>query len=639
MRVRSGIVVSCLLAIAGTAVGQGQLSYKVDDADYTQFAQSTAPSLAVSGQAAVIAGSHGLVLYDKSGNETDSIFWTGGLPVSGYPFAPGDNQAIGGTPRVLVHPQAEYDPISGRLWMLYSETYGFSPETTWLCTQRVHMAVNKDPVFVPVSGTIDTLSDNHWWYYTGRTDESTDGNGGVAFDFISGAIDSFRSDPQYVNNHRPTRDTVRFPSLGFDERAVIVAFSGHGQCVEDSPTAFQQFIYIIPREREDAMGNPLEFVDGHRPTEDDFISIRMMGEPLTEDVSVQARIAQEPYEQYDNVTLMVSTDGTDSGTLQDSIRIKGLFFNENPPQGSPRWEVRQRLKDLSPGWEVLDMGLSSYGLEFFRPVSGPVSPDYPEADGFSPTVEEDMFTSAVLTEDASGNPRVFAVHAVLPDDGTGSPEDHWVVQWYVIDPHLTDGATDVFHDAVIESEDWRPTIVDAGRIEVEGGHCYHPVLGVSTGGLMTIEYTYSATDVPQEIRRQRFDSSHTPIGSHTTPRTGPSQGYQGPRWALWGDLQFDPNPATGPGACNWLWSTHTLVDEDATMSSDIRDVWLFRKASTSFCFQTDLNADGLTDSYDMMLYTDYYARGDERADTNGDGRIDATDMANYLNAYDAATGP
>jgi hypothetical protein len=632
-------VALCLLGLCGLVLGQsqGQLAYDVDDADFW-FHQSTAPSLAVGGLAAVVAGSHGLVLFDKAGNMEDSKLWTGNLPVSGYPFVP----AYDGTLRSLVHPRAEYDPISGRLWMLYSENYDVAPETEWKCVQLLHMAVSGDPAGYPTPGTLDSLSNDHWWYYTGNEDVSTEGNGGEAFDFNSGAINSFTSNPLYEGNHRPTEDTVRFPSVGFDERAVIMAFSGHGLCATDDDDAFQQFIYIIPREREDAMGNPLKFIDGERPLEDDFISIRMMGEPLIEDVSVKAYVVQEPYEQYDNVTLMVSTDGTDSGTLQDSVRVKGLFFEEGPGGVGGKWQVRQRLRDLSPGWEVLDMDLSSYGLEFFRPDANPMppaQPDFPEAFGFTPTVEEDMFTSAVLTKDASGNPRVFAVHAVLPDDGTGSPEDYWVVQWYVIDPHLTDGSTDVFHDAAIESEDWRPTIVEAGRIEVEGGHCYHPVLGVSTGGLMTIEYTYSALGVPQEIRRQRFDASHTPIGSATTLRTGPSQGHQGPRWALWGDLQFDPNPATGPGACNWLWSTHTLVDEDATSSSTIRDVWLFRKASTPFCFQTDLNQNGFTDLADMALYTDYYAAGDPRADTDADGQVDAIDMLNYVDAYDAATGP
>lgn len=321
MRVRSGFVVACLLSQSGLALGQsqGQLVYDAEDSNYW-FPQSTAPSLAVGGLAAVVAGSHGLVLYDKSGNMDDSKLWMGNLPVSGYPFEP----AYDGTLRSLVHPQAEYDPISGRLWMLYSENYGGAPETTWKCVMSVHMAVSGDPGGFPSQDVLDTLSNDHWWYYTGNEDASTQGNGGEAFDFNSGTINSFRSDPQYVNNHRPTEDTVRFPSMGFDERAVIVAFSSHGLCATDSTTPFQQFIYIIPREREDILGNPLRFVDGERPLEDDFVSIRMLGAPLTPDASVQARIAHEPYEQYPNLTLMVSTDGTGSGTLQDSIRVKGL---------------------------------------------------------------------------------------------------------------------------------------------------------------------------------------------------------------------------------------------------------------------------------------------------------------------------
>jgi len=49
---------------------------------------STAPSLGVGLSAAVVAGSHGLVLYDKLGGQEDTRIWTGSLPFSTYPFAP-----------------------------------------------------------------------------------------------------------------------------------------------------------------------------------------------------------------------------------------------------------------------------------------------------------------------------------------------------------------------------------------------------------------------------------------------------------------------------------------------------------------------------------------------------------------------
>jgi len=119
--------------------------------------------------------------------------------------------------------------------------------------------------------------------------------------------------------------------------------------------------------------------------------------------------------------------------------------------------------------------------------------------------------------------------------------------------------------------------------------------------------------------------------------TLPDQGFLNSRWALYADLQFDP--ATGPGSCNWRWSTHTLVDGDATADTQVRDVWLYRQNQAGICFQTDLNADGFTDPIDMALYQDFYLQSDLRADTDADEVVDPIDLINYVNAYDAATGP
>jgi hypothetical protein len=68
---------------------------------------------------------------------------------------------------------------------------------------------------------------------------------------------------------------------------------------------------------------------------------------------------------------------------------------------------------------------------------------------------------------------------------------------------------------------------------------------------------------------------------------------------MYGDMQADP------GFCRF-WSTHTLAED-----ADEREVWLFKKPYN--CFTTDLNMSGSTDTYDMMLYTNYYTAGDERA--------------------------
>lgn len=96
-------------------------------------------------------------------------------------------------------------------------------------------------------------------------------------------------------------------------------------------------------------------------------------------------------------------------------------------------------------------------------------------------------------------------------------------------------------------------------------------------------------------------------------------------WALYGDMQADPTGCA-------FWSTHTLVE-----NANERAVWLFK---TPFnCFTTDLNADGLTDPFDLLTYNDLLLTGDRRADTNADGQIDAVDPAIFLDAYQEATRP
>jgi hypothetical protein len=638
MRSRNAVVVTCFFGLAGAAAGQDQIVYDVDESPGKfQFKYSTAPSVGVSNLAAVVFGTHEMALFNKSGGKIDSRDWAFQLPDATYPFAP----AYDGSLRSLIYPRAEYDPIAGRLWMFASETYSLEPEVDWSCTQMLHAAINKNPAVLPQGGTLNNFSNGQWWYYTGRTAESTQGNGGVAFDLGSTSVDPFRQpDPPRIplDAHAPVGDTLQLPSYGFDERAVIVALSSRGMCVVESPplvVPFEQFIYVIPREGTDAFSNPFDIENGLRTPEDSMVCIRMRDVPIILDDSVNAYVVQEPYEQYPNATFLVSTAASAPGVSQTTIRVKGLFFNDGGTPSDPtddQWEVRQSLEQdagAQQGWRLFDSDIGDPLLNFFRPTAA----DYPDAPDFSPTVEGDFITSAVLTEDASGTPRIFAVHAALADDGTGNPSDRWIVQWYVIDPDLAD-----FHSAPILSEDWRPTVIARGRIEESEGNCYHPVLGVNDDGLMTIEYTYSSGSDDQEIRRARFNSSYaiTSTQALAPAPTLPDQRFLNSRWALYADLQFDP--AVGPGVCNWLWSTHTLVDGDATTDTEIRDVWLYRQNQTGFCFQTDLNQSGFTDPIDMMMYTDYYMRGDERADTDADGRVDSIDMARYLDAYSAATG-
>lgn len=161
------------------------------------------------------------------------------------------------------------------------------------------------------------------------------------------------------------------------------------------------------------------------------------------------------------------------------------------------------------------------------------------------------------------------------------------------------------------------------------GHCYHPVLAVTNSGQLYIEYTFSDATEDQRIVRATINATYDDVSSSQLLQAAPPDEYGelNYRWAHYGDMQVDP------AQCG-IYSTHTLVGSETE-----REVWLFRRQLTPFCFQTDLNADGSTDSADMALYQDYYSAHDLRADTDADAVVDAIDLLNYLSAYDAATGP
>lgn len=230
--------------------------------------------------------------------------------------------------------------------------------------------------------------------------------------------------------------------------------------------------------------------------------------------------------------------------------------------------------------------------------------------------------------------------------GSGTTtSDYWRVNWYVIDPKLDD-----IIDSSVLNTDWQPELVASGVLANDEtnpdiGHRYNPVIGVTRTGQAYIEYTFSSHTHKQRIQRAALNSTYTGIVSTTTLQLGPDMEHEGvpingPRWALYADMQADPSTTAN---CKWLFSTHTLVndigDPPSSFATPRRDIWLFRKGFTPFCFQTDMNQSGFTDPFDMMMYTDYYMQGDSRADTDDDGSVDVTDMATFIDAYDAATGP
>lgn len=114
-------------------------------------------------------------------------------------------------------------------------------------------------------------------------------------------------------------------------------------------------------------------------------------------------------------------------------------------------------------------------------------------------------------------------------------------------------------------------------------------------------------------------------------------------WANTADAQADPF-----NNCAY-WSTHTLVDELVDNvpdpSSEVRDAWLFHRAYSNsvgpLCLQTtsmlDLNDDNEVDSYDLVAFSDLYAKGARRVDLSGDGVVDEEDMRLYTDASDGYT--
>ena len=651
---RTALLLSALLASTGHAQ---TLVFTADNEEFIADL-STAPSLAVGGTIAIVVGSHGMHLINKASPFsvlfTETYAANPPVPVraTDYPFVTVEPlDPFGLVNGHLVFPSAAYDPYTGRLWMASSDsrsliTQGLSPEVARACTPFLHLAVQKDLATNPQSD----FSTSQWWYYTGPFGGEPVGAGGHAFNFgmeptlipeTSGPV-PFR-DSSFWPEHRPPKDTLVLPLLAFEEDHVIVASTNSAQCNIDFVGTGGQTFHIFPRTHMDG-STPKSILDGDRPKEGDLVMIRLTGRPLIPDSSFHNRPVQEPFEQVPNTTLFISTTGVQDQTPQEAIRLKALFWDSVDGE----WEVRQQLKFEGQELKLKDMVFASSALRFRNAQPGF---EAPEAPGFQPTVEGDAFTSAVLAKDIHDNWRVFAVHSAI--DASPTSQDHWRVQWYIIDPKLDD-----IIDSDVLNTDWQPELVGWGIIDTDGesqpgaGHAYHPSLAVSPNGEVFIEYTYSSETERQRIVRAKLITTgpvpYTSVVSYETLKEGPDIAYntdvgEQDRWAMFSSMQIDPVHG-GFGNCNFTWSAHTLVFNDSMPFgtpplTDSRDIWLFRKHTKSPCFSLDLNANGLVDPFDLLLYTDWYISGDERADTDMDGVVDAVDMANYLNAYQEATQP
>lgn len=550
---------------------------------------------------------------------------------------------------MLFDPQAGYDPISGRLWMVYLEGVASTISSPGLGVQaHLHMAVNKDPAEFPGGGPLDTLADTHWHYYTHDTGTGT--KAGAEYDLTLLPSPYLLYKDEF--GHHPADATVRLPSVGFDEQAIMVAVNETNENVDGDNVPlhligngrWNQLIYIFPR---DHTGGSI--TDGDRPSEDEVTIIRMGALRDTtdrdEDFSHYYRAVQEPYpnpggglpnEQVENATFFISMADPDLSGFYNDIRLRGIY-DADPSPTATDWTLQQQTVSVSGLYELIDIGVGQYAhpSSIILPFRLPDTPD----STWEPNAYGGYFQTAVLARDVANEFMIFAVHAIQ-DVASGEPAGHWIVQWYVIDPDLAG-----FGSA---PDGWQPSIVAQGRLDDEGDR-YHPVIVVNRQGQAFIDYTYSDDTTWPSIRRVRLNSGYTAVvGSELPVQGGPATAYDPldpvyGYWADYADAQADPF-----NQCAY-WSTHTLVTEPPNANppitlDDRRNVWLFHEAYgnvVTACFQTtsmlDLNDDNEVDTYDMLEFADFYARGARRVDINADGVVDETDLRLYTDAYDAFT--
>ncbi|MEQ9096806.1 MAG: hypothetical protein RIE32_11145 [Phycisphaerales bacterium] len=657
----ASIVIACGLPV-GTAHAQTPPNdYVAHEQDATDGANNegawpTAPAVGVSNLGVLAAGTRYLSLFSKAA--TITALDERGVDDLDFPFVP-----VISSGAVLLDPVANHDPIHNRLWGLYTEAEVVSIDPLAIddCafSSSLHLSVNKSGANF---GITDPLDDSEWWYYTGSGGSA--GNGGEAFDLLDDvSIQKYKGDAAHV----PPFYTTRLGSLGFhtitgdpNDRSggLILATNARTRCFlpegTNGPTPLnqevRQFIYVIPYEHD---GGASSILDGDRPGESDMTVIRPFEGDVTlgvvADTSTYGCVVQAPFEQVENATFIISVPDTyqpfGSTIPSEAIRLKGVF--DADAGVGVDWTLQQRTSSGTLSDNTVDTTLKFYPpreADDFGPITLPRTPDgtwEPEAQGA-------YFHSAVIAKDGSANGgafRIFAVHAVLPED-QGNIVQQWVVQWYVLDPNLSN-----FQSTTPDM--WQPTIVAQGRIPVDisedEGDRYHPVIVVNRRGQAFIEYTYSDETDPMnddtwpEVRRVRLNNSYTGIvGSETVVRSGPLVAYDDSileTWANVADAQADPvNP------CSY-WSTHTLVADDSPSPTTKRDAWLFHQAyGTSVgrnCFQTpamlDLTDDAAVDAYDMAAFTPLYDRRARRVDIDGSGEVDAIDMLLYIDAFDAYT--
>lgn len=179
------ILIACGVAASCATAQIADVVWTTDDNDdFGAF--NTDAGISVNASAVVCTQNMHLSILNKSGVIQEDH----GVTDSTFPFIRVDDfvgTGSGDFPSRFFDPQTVYDPEEGRLWFLYSENNTSSSGTSFGTgdddISALHLAVNRDPAFFPVGGTLDTFDDDYWWYYTGQSAGTTGiGNGGAYFD-------------------------------------------------------------------------------------------------------------------------------------------------------------------------------------------------------------------------------------------------------------------------------------------------------------------------------------------------------------------------------------------------------------------------------------------------------------------------
>ncbi len=630
----------CSIGVLLSAAAHAQvhrIAFTTDDDDDFGAYNSDA-GVSVNDSGVVSTTNMSMSLFDRNGTLLDSrtVADLNAMSSTFWPFYRVDTTDGSGSNELLSRmfdPQTVYHTQTGRLWILYSEhnfvdgtfVYGSGDNNI----SAIHLAVSQEMTGSDELDTFNDDEDDDWWYYTGDSTTSVGiGNGGTYFDLAQG-MEAYFQGGTHATFSTTASGIVDKPHMAVDEQAVYITVNGKDvdPMVGPPGTVFNAVV-IIPLSH--GTSGTLSILDGDKPDPTDQTFIRNTDLPFP-DNHTRHYTVQEPYEDddFENAQFILSVTNS---SMENTIRLGGLWFETLPPPAESGWRYSQRLK---PDGTILEDMTVNVGGTFTFAGGASYQPTTPDS-AFSPRVAgaTSFIPSAVLVRDANDEPRIFAAHHVRPVTSSGVGTQ-WVVQWYVIDPHL-----EKFRSTTgsFPSTEWQPEVVVTGRIDSAGDR-YHPVIGVTEQGVAYIEYTYSSNTVWPEVRRVTLNNSYTDIvtSSEVTVQTGPTYRYEGALngWADFADMQADP-----VNGCAF-WSVHTLVYDNGPsidpVSTNSRDIWLFE---TQFeCGNSNLNFDGGTDLYDMAMFNDLFLQGARRVDMNIDGTTDSTDAALYQDAYDAATSP